>query len=167
MRNGSFLKWLLLTTAIVISSQSLAGQSFLPLNLALEAAQTALQICQKGGFNVTVTVVNVDGLTQVVLKGDQTGPHTLDSSKYKAYTAASIAPIINMDATSEIAKRILSTPGSSQLANLPNILLVGGGMAIRSDGKIIGAIGVGGAPGGDLDEVCAKAGVEKIKDRVL
>ena len=155
----------LMTVAVfLLSSRSFATS--LPLGLAVEAAQTALQTCQKDGFSVTVTVVNADGLTQVLLRGDQTGPHTLDSSKYKAYTVASIAPIVNMDTTSEIAKRILSTPGSSQLANLPNILLVGGGVAIRSGGKVIGALGVGGAPGADLDEICAKAGVDKIRDRL-
>ncbi len=154
----------LIVMSVICSSRSFAMN--VPLGLAIEAAQTALQNCEKTGFNVTVTVVNAEGLTQVLLRGDQTGPHTLDSSRYKAYTAASIAPIVNMDTTSEIAKRILSTPGSSQLANLPNILLVGGGVAIRSGGKVVGAIGVGGAPGADLDEACAKAGVDKIRDRL-
>lgn len=156
----------LLGVALLYTSTSFAAAEPLPLSLALEAAQTALQTCLKNGFHVTVAVVNADGVGLVSLRGDQTGPHTLDSAKYKAYTVASISPIVNLDTTSEIAKRILANPGSAQLANLPYILLVGGGVAFRSAGKVIGAIGVGGAPGADFDEACAKAGVDKIRDRL-
>jgi len=37
---------------------------------------------------------------------------------------------------------------------------------IKAGTEAIAAIGVGGAPGGDLDEACAKAGVEKINSRL-
>ncbi|MGA9008185.1 MAG: heme-binding protein, partial [Xanthobacteraceae bacterium] len=37
---------------------------------------------------------------------------------------------------------------------------------IKAGGEAIAAIGVGGAPGGDLDEACAKAGLDKISDRL-
>jgi uncharacterized protein GlcG (DUF336 family) len=29
---------------------------------------------------------------------------------------------------------------------------------------VIGAVGVSGAPGGEKDEVCAKAGIDKVAD---
>jgi uncharacterized protein GlcG (DUF336 family) len=80
----------------------------------------------------------------------------------KAYTAATIAPIVSLDKTSEIAERILSNSMSAQLAHVPNILLVGGGVAIRSGGKVIGGIGVGGAPGGNFHEACALIGASKV-----
>ena len=57
-----------------------------------------------------------------------------------------------------------ANPMSAQLANLQSILLVGGGIAMRSSGQVVGAIGVGGAPGGNFDEACAAAGLEKLLD---
>jgi uncharacterized protein GlcG (DUF336 family) len=52
------------------------------------------------------------------------------------------------------------------LAKLPHVLLLGGAVRIKAGNEAIAAIGVGGAPGGDLDEACAKAGLDKISDRL-
>jgi NAD(P)-dependent dehydrogenase (short-subunit alcohol dehydrogenase family) len=38
-------------------------------------------------------------------------------------------------------------------------------MVFKSKNAIVGAMGVGGAPGGDKDEVCARAGVARVADR--
>jgi uncharacterized protein GlcG (DUF336 family) len=133
--------------------------------VASRVAEAAVAACSEKGYRVTATVVNSEGLLVGVLRADGATPHTLDSSKQKAYTAASFAPIVNLDKTSEIAERLLANQTSAQLAHLPNILLVGGGMAIRSGGRVIGGIGVGGAPGGHLDEECAAAGIAKISQK--
>jgi uncharacterized protein GlcG (DUF336 family) len=129
---------------------------------AHEAVATAVSACKAKGFDVTATVVNSEGQLVAVLRGDGAAPHTLDSSRQKAYTAASFSPIVKVDRTSKIAERLLSNQTSSQLAFLPNVLLVGGGISIRSNEQVIGAIGVGGAPGGDLDEVCADVGLRQL-----
>jgi uncharacterized protein GlcG (DUF336 family) len=129
---------------------------------ANEAVAAAVSACKANGFDVTATVVNSEGLLIAVLRGDNAAPHTLDSSRQKAYTAASFSSIVNIDRTSKIAERLLSSQMSSQLAFLPNVLLVGGGIAIRENGQVIGAIGVGGAPGSDLDEACAEAGLKQL-----
>jgi len=133
--------------------------------VAGRAAEAAVAACLDKGYRVTATVVNAEGQVVAVLRGDGASPHTLDSSRQKAYTAASFAPIVNLDKTSEIAERLLANQMSAQLAHLPNVLLVGGGIAIRSSGHIIGGIGVGGAPGGHLDESCASAGITKINQK--
>jgi uncharacterized protein GlcG (DUF336 family) len=52
----------------------------------------------------------------------------------------------------------------SGLRGLPRVLAAGGGLPIESAGTLVGAIGVSGAPGGDADDACAKAGVAKIAD---
>jgi len=41
-----------------------------------------------------------------------------------------------------------------------------GGIPITVGGEIVGAIAVSGAPSGDQDEPCAKAGLAKIQDRL-
>jgi len=150
--------------AVVFASNSFAYASEGGFaDKALAAAFASVAHCRAQGYRVTATVVNADGRTIAVLSDDGASPHTLDSSQRKAYTAASFAPIVNIDKTSAIAERILSNQLSAQLAHLPNVLLVGGGIAIRSEGVVVGGIGVGGAPGGNLDEACASAGVESLK----
>ena len=53
------------------------------------------------------------------------------------------------------------------LANyLPRVVIVGGGLLIEAQGAILGAIGVSGAPGGDADDACAKAGITAIRDKI-
>jgi uncharacterized protein GlcG (DUF336 family) len=52
------------------------------------------------------------------------------------------------------------------LRNLPGVVIIGGGMMIEGGGAMLGAIGVSGAPGGDADEACAKAGIAAIQDKL-
>jgi uncharacterized protein GlcG (DUF336 family) len=138
----------------------------LPMALAMEAAAEALAACEKTRYRVTVTVLDRAGQTRVILKGDNATPHTLDSSRGKAYTVVTLGPILKMDTSGEIATRVRENPAAAGLSAIPGLVFLTGGVAIKSGDDIIAAIGVGGAPGGNLDEICAKAGVEKIKDRV-
>ena len=52
------------------------------------------------------------------------------------------------------------------LVYIPGFLLVGGGVPVKVGNEVIGAVGVGGAPGGHLDEQCAVAGIDKVKDQL-
>lgn len=98
---------------------------------------------------------------QAVLHGDRAGAHTLDSAADKAYTAASFKTDTNA-----LVERAKTAPIAPILAKLPNLLLFGGGVLIKFHDEVIGAIGAAGAPGGDLDENCARAGLEKIRGRL-
>ena len=62
----------------------------------------------------------------------------------------------------------MSQPGQPQsgIRNLPRAVMLGGGLPIEAQGSIAGAIGVSGAPGGDADDSCARAGIEAIRDRI-
>ena len=42
------------------------------------------------------------------------------------------------------------------------VLMLGGGLPIEMDGEIVGGIGVSGAPGTQLDDACAQAGLDAI-----
>ena len=134
----------------------------LPLALASEAAQAALAACEKQGYRVSVAVVNHAGLLKVLLKGDGSGPHTIDSSSKKAYTSVSLG-----HSTSELVTLIGDNPAAAGLRDMnEKILILGGGLPIKVGKKVIGGIGVGGAPGGEKDEACAQAGIARIQDRL-
>ena len=62
----------------------------------------------------------------------------------------------------------LTQPGtaSSGIRQIANVVAVGGGVNIASGGTIVGAIGVSGAPTGEIDDACAKAGIAAIKDEL-
>jgi uncharacterized protein GlcG (DUF336 family) len=148
-----------------LAAQLLPTVHELPANLAAQAVVAAVEACAAQGHHVTATIVDQSGLIKAVLHGDGASPHTLDSARGKAYTAATFAPISKLDSTAEIAKRLLAGPGAP-LGNLPGMLLVPGGLAVKTGNEVIGGIGVAGAPGGELDEGCARAGLEKIAGKL-
>jgi uncharacterized protein GlcG (DUF336 family) len=145
-----------------VKAQGLPTEKVLTLSLATEAAQAALAACEKQGYHVSVAVVDRDGIVRILMRGDGAGPHTTDSSSRKAYTAASFRR-----ATSDLVKLIAGNPSLEGLRNMnEKILILAGGLSLKAGEEIIGGIGVGGAPGGEKDEACALAGLDKIKDRL-
>jgi uncharacterized protein GlcG (DUF336 family) len=126
---------------------------------ALKAAQAALASCRASSYQVSVAVVDREGLLRVQLRDRYAGPHTLDVSANKAWTAAT-----TRTATSELEK--LTRPGQplSGLRNAARITALAGGLPIEAGGSLLGGIGVSGAPGGDADEACAKAGLQAVAD---
>jgi uncharacterized protein GlcG (DUF336 family) len=132
----------------------LPQMSFLPLKLAQKAATTALADCMRQGFPVTATVVNEDGITIVVLRNDGASAASTDASKGKAVASAGFrAP------SGELGARAAANPG---LLQVPGFVILAGGVPISSGGKVVAAIGVGGAPSGVIDEACARAGIAAI-----
>jgi uncharacterized protein GlcG (DUF336 family) len=129
--------------------------------VALEAAQAALKQCRDNGFQVAVAVVDRFGQPQVMLRDRFAGLPAADTATSKAYTALSFRA-----ATSDLEKSIRSGQMASGLAQLPHVVMLAGGLAIEAGGTLLGGIGVSGAPGGDKDEVCAKAGLDAIRDRI-
>jgi uncharacterized protein GlcG (DUF336 family) len=134
--------------------------------LAAEAVGEAVAACAKQGYHVTAAVVDTDGVTQALLRGDDASMTTLGAARDKAYTVLMLGGPRNEDASSAIVQRVGATPSAGGLAKLSHILLLPGAIRIKVGGEAIAAIGVGGAPGGDLDEACAKAGVDKISGRL-
>jgi len=129
--------------------------------VALEAAQAALKQCRADGFQVAVAVVDRFGQPQVMLRDRYAGLPAADTATSKAYTALSFHA-----ATSDLAKSIKSGTMDSGLARLPHVAMLAGGLVIEAAGTLLGGIGVSGAPGGDKDEACAKAGLDAIRDRI-
>ena len=130
----------------------------IPAALAAEAVSEAVAACAKQGYRETAVVIDADGATIAVLRGDGAGVHTLDSAHDKAYTAASFKrdTLALAERKAEIA----------DLMKLPHVLFFGGGVTIKVGDEVVGAIGASGAPGAKLDDNCAHAGLAKIQDRL-
>jgi uncharacterized protein GlcG (DUF336 family) len=128
----------------------------LSVTTAVTIAQTAVQTCKAQGYNVSAHVLGRNGEVLVAMRGDDTGPHTLENSMKKAWTArAQRAPSVNF------ANAVKTNPTIGAL-HLTNMVPAQGGLPIMVGDDVIGAVGVSGAPGGDKDEACAKSGLDKV-----
>jgi uncharacterized protein GlcG (DUF336 family) len=105
-------------------------------------------------------VVGREAQIIVQLRGDQSPPHSTENSYRRAYTALTYRqPSLNVE------KRVRTDPGD-QLVHLRQVMGAQGGLPIVVGGDTIGAVAVSGSPGGDKDEACAKAGLDKVADQL-
>jgi len=136
------------------AKQNTTQTDHLTVDAATRAAQAALTAAEQAGQHVSVAVVDRNGNTVVTLRGDGAGPQSYESAQRKAFTAVSWnAP------TSELVKRLAQAPN---LKDIPGTLFLGGGAPVQLKGAPIAAVGVAGAPSGDLDEQFAQAGVAAL-----
>jgi uncharacterized protein GlcG (DUF336 family) len=124
---------------------------------ALKLADQAKLEAHKLDKNVSVAVLNASGVTLLLLKGDQVGPHNTEASRRKAYTALS-----TKTPSFELMQKAASDATANNLNTLPELLLLGGGVPIWKDGELIGSIGVSGAGGGESDHNVAKKAAENL-----
>ena len=144
-----------------IAQKMLATYPTLTTFAALQAAQAALARCQKDGFTVAAAVVDRGGQPLALLRDNLAGAHTSQTAIGKAATAVSF----RID-TTELAATTQAGKAASGIRELPNVVAIGGGLVIRAKGSLVGGIGVSGAPGGDADDACAKAGIAAINDAI-
>ncbi len=157
---------LLMTCTGAARAQVQQSGKSLPLALALDAAQEALRSCEASGYRVSVSVVDTAGVERAYLRGDQSTIHTHETAFKKAYTIATLGPIFASTSTGQLTEKVSKTPTGPALSTVSNIILLAGGVALRSGNETLGAIGVGGAPGGALDEACALAGAARVQERL-
>lgn len=142
-------------------AQGLLQTHRISADLANQAVAAAVAKCASQGYAESAALVDAGGVRQAVLRGDRAGAHTLDSAFSKAFTAASFKTD-----TTALVERSKTVPVLVNLFKLPHLLLLGGGIVIKVGDEVVGAIGAAGAPGGDLDDACARAGLDKIKDQL-
>jgi len=143
------------------AQDALVSYKSLSPEVALDLARAALASCRARGFQVAVAVVDRFGVTQVMLRDRFAGVHTVPTATAKAWTAVTFRTN-----TSELVG--ISQPGMPQagLRALPGVVILGGGMVVEAAGSLVGGVGVSGAPGGEADEACAKAGIDAVRDRI-
>ena len=150
-----------LVTLPVRAQEPVVAHKSLNPDVALDLARAALADCRQRGYQVAVAVVDRFGVAQVMLRDRFAGPHTPPTAAGKAWTAVTFR--IN---TTDL--HAISQPGMMQagIRNVPGAVILGGGMIVESGGSLLGAIGVSGAPGGEADDACAKAGIAAIQDKL-
>jgi uncharacterized protein GlcG (DUF336 family) len=132
------------------SSAALPRSPDLALEDANRVATAAIAACRAQGRAIVVSVVDRGGNLVAVQRADGVGPHNTEASRRKAFTALS-----TRSSTLELARNAAATPDARNLANLPELLLLGGGVPLRAEGQIVGALGVAGGGGAVNDHACA------------
>ncbi len=130
--------------------------------VALKAAQAALEHCTEQGFQAGVHVVDRFGTPQVFLRERFSGAHVYETSFRKAWTAASFG-----EPTTMLEQNTRADNNTNAIRDLSQALALGGGLPIESgDGGLVGAIGISGAPTPEADDECAQAGIDAIFDDI-
>lgn len=160
MKHLAILALLLLALPARAEDALVTYKSLSP-EVALDLARASLAACRERGYQVAVAVVDRFGVTQVLLRDRFAGAHTVPTASGKAWTAVSFR-------TSTAELSAMSQPGMPQAAlrSLPGVVALGGGLTIEASGSILGGVGVSGAPGGEADEACARAGIEAVRDKL-
>ena len=153
--------FLLIAGPVAADEHALFTTQSLTPETALKAATAALEKCRADGFQVAVAVVDRMGNMQVMIRDRFAGAHTPDTARRKAWTATSFRTN-----TTDLLE--MTGPGKPQsgVREITGALVLGGGVMIEAAGSMVGAIGVSGAPGGELDDVCAEAGIAAIEEDI-
>ena len=141
-------------------SAQLINEKSLSAAMAMTIAQTALETCTKQGYHVSVHVLGRNGEVLVSVRGDGAPPHTMENSQRKAYTSRTFRI-----PSGEFVQRVKDNPTTGAV-HLSGIIAAQGALPIKVGEEVIGAVGVSGAPGGEKDEACAKAGLDKVTDQL-
>jgi uncharacterized protein GlcG (DUF336 family) len=149
------------TSALTGSANAqLLSHKDLTASIAITIAQTAIETCKSNGYAVSATVVGREGEIIVQIRGDDTGPHTVENSFRKAYTARTFRI-----PSGALADRLKADP-TLGVIHLTNVIALQGALPIKLGDEVIGAAGASGAPGGEKDEACIKAGIDKVADQL-
>jgi len=150
--------------AVAIVSQTAGAQLLqhkdISAEMAVAIATTTIAACKANGYAVSTTVVGRNGEIIVQIRGDNTGPHTIENSFRKAYTARTLR-----SPSGDLVTRLKNDP-SLGLIHLTNVIANQGALPIKVGDQVIGAAGASGAPGGEKDEACVKAGIDKVADQL-
>lgn len=142
------------------ASAQLISRKDISAAAAMAIAQTTIETCKANGHAVSVTVVGRNGEIVAQVRGDNTGPHTMENSFRKAYTARTFRI-----PSGEMVERVKKDPTLGAI-HLTNIIAIRGALPIKVGDDVIGAAGASGAPGGEKDEACVQAALDKAADQL-
>jgi uncharacterized protein GlcG (DUF336 family) len=159
---ATFAACLFAAPAVAQEDSAFVAFQVLKPEVALQMAEAAMATCREQGYQVGVTVVDRFGIPQVFVRDRYAGAHVYETSRRKAWTAVSFRT-----STTDLDRA--TNPGeiSQGIRHLTEALPLGGGLMVETGaGDLVGGIGVSGAPGPDLDDVCAQAGIAAIEDQI-
>jgi uncharacterized protein GlcG (DUF336 family) len=146
----------------VAAEEALVNFKVLTPETALQLAQATLKACRDKGYQVAVAVVDRAGTPQVMLRDRYAGAHTPGTATRKAWTATSFRAD-----TLSLAEETQAGKPQSGVRFVDNALMLGGGVLVEAAGSMVGAVGVSGAPSGEQDDACARAGVAAIEEKLM
>ncbi|EGS7662330.1 heme-binding protein [Salmonella enterica] len=150
--------------AVLLGKSAFAGQQAqyhdMPSAIANSLVSTALKICHSENKTGVVAVVDKGGNLVALQRDDNVGPHNTLAARKKAYTALS-----TKSDTRELAKKAASNPETQNLNTVPQLLLLGGGVPVKSGDMVIGAIGVAGTGGPADDQHCAQEAIKQVMNK--
>lgn len=141
--------------------QAMVSFKVLTPEVALELTQATLKSCRASGYQVAVVVVDRFGILQTAVRDQLAGPHTVETARRKAWTAISFRTD-----TVTMAEETQAGKEQSGVRHVPGALMVGGGVPVLAAGTVVAGIGVSGAPGGKLDDKCARDGINAIIEKL-
>ena len=159
----------MLGSGVARAEQGLIVHKALSLDMALAMAHGSLDKCRQMNYNCAITVLDATGRTSSPCRMTAPALHRFDVARKKAYTA-----LVYRKPSKEVVegwskKTAQPTPlleGTEPNPPIEGTIDMGGGLPIIVDKETIGAIAVSGAPGWDMDEACAKAGLAKVADKL-
>lgn len=141
----------------VQAAGELITQRKLSSDLGVELARATLADCRVDGYQVAAVVVDRNGDVQVAMRDDLAPPVTLEIARRKANA-------VILGGTASSLFRDNRADIRAELNETGELLLMAGAVPVQAGGQLVAAVGVSGAPGGDLDEACAEAGVASIQE---
>jgi uncharacterized protein GlcG (DUF336 family) len=153
------LAGLLLTTAAPAYAEGLVKVRLLSLDMARTIAEAALEACRKDGYQVSVVVTDRSGEPLVIMRD-------VYSNRYFTQLALGKTNAVVMANTTSAQLRRNRPDMVNELNLLDGVMVLAGGVPVQAAGSLVGAVGVSGAPGGDLDEACARAGTEAVREEL-
>jgi uncharacterized protein GlcG (DUF336 family) len=145
--------------APAVLAADIVNAKLMTLELAVDIAQGAIDACRKDGYQISVVVVDRSGRTQVVMRD-------VFANQFLTQLSQAKANAVVLSNTSSSALRKNRADIVNELNLLDDLLVLDGGLPVMVAGSMIGAVGVSGAPGGDLDEACAQRGIDGVQERL-
>lgn len=162
LRQSAILMTTLLSTTLLTASAysaDIVTQKNIGLEAANDIAKMSIDACRKEGYNVSAVVVDKHGNIRTVMRDDLAAKFTIEIAERKAN-------MVIMSGISSGEFKAARADIRQELNHIDGLIVMQGGLPIRADGAIIGAVGVSGAPGGDKDEACAAAAIKKVSERL-
>jgi uncharacterized protein GlcG (DUF336 family) len=136
----------------VFQKGSISAESAQKMIAAAVAKANALSVPQ------IVAILDESGLLKGFCRMDGAPLISIEVAQNKAYTALLGSP------SQDFFNRIKDNPALlAGVPHIPRIVTFGGGLPIRIDGTVVGAIGVSGGSV-DQDIECAQAGLDALSD---
>lgn len=134
-------------------------QRMMSMELAQDIARASVEACRDMGYQTSAVVVDRGGNDRVVLRDNLAAPMTIQIAGDKARATV-------MSGTDSGSFRENREDIRMEMNHVDGIIMLDGGLPIEVAGSMIGAVGVSGAPGGDLDADCARAGIDSVQERL-